>query len=202
MYDKCTWRYSQVVARTLDVEKRDALLRSVIGYLETHGVNDLSLAPLAEAIGTSKRMLLYYFGDKNGLLTQALDASRPNVSDFLHEVDSPERLTEASMSIWHALTRGRRHRAVPVLLQVLSLAGTDPDTFGTYARHAVEAMVIPLAQACESAGIPPREAPARATLLVSGLRGLAQDLVVTGDRERLDAAAKLLIAAAVHGGGK
>ena len=40
------------------------------------------------------------------------------------------------------------------------------------------------------------EAEARATLVVSGLRGLCQDLLVTDDRERVDAAAQMLIDAA------
>jgi hypothetical protein len=45
-------------------------------------------------------------------------------------------------------------------------------------------------------GFAPDEAEARATLVVSGLRGLCQDLLVTDDRERVDAAAERLIDAA------
>ena len=43
-------------------DKRAELLRQVVDQLAEHGIADLSLAPLAERLGTSKRMLIYYFG--------------------------------------------------------------------------------------------------------------------------------------------
>ncbi|MEY8017389.1 hypothetical protein [Mycobacterium servetii] len=46
------------MSRTPDPHKRQALLESVVEQLQERGVNDLSLAPLAEAIGMSKRKLL------------------------------------------------------------------------------------------------------------------------------------------------
>jgi hypothetical protein len=49
-------------------------------------------------------------------------------------------------------------------------------------------------------GVSTLGAASRATLVVSGLRGLCQDLLVTKDRDRVDAAARLLIEAAAHGG--
>ncbi|MGW2237890.1 hypothetical protein [Streptomyces sp. NPDC001759] len=49
----------------------------------------------------------------------------------------------------------------------------------------------------ESAGLP-RQARAAATLLVSGLRGLRQDRLVTHDIARTDAAARRLIRDAVE----
>jgi hypothetical protein len=51
-------------------------------------------------------------------------------------------------------------------------------------------MTQPIAAAFERAGFAPDEAEARATLVVSGLRGLCQDLLVTDDGERVDAAAE------------
>src|ERR1700733_10225890 len=85
-----TDRYSQGMARTPDPIKRAELLRGVVAYLETHGVNDMSLAPMAEALGTSKRMLLYYFGDRGELLAQALDASRPRVGEIFRDVSTED----------------------------------------------------------------------------------------------------------------
>ncbi|MEU0840276.1 hypothetical protein ABZ370_12520 [Streptomyces sp. NPDC005962] len=54
----------------------------------------------------------------------------------------------------------------------------------------------PIAAAFERTGFPPDEAEARATLVVSGLRGLCQDLLVTDDGERVEAAATRLLDAA------
>ena len=186
--------------RTSDPVKREALLAAVVEYLETHGVDDLSLAPMAEALGTSKRMLLYYFGDRRGLLEQALDAIRPKAGNIVRDVTTGEDLERAAMTLWRALTRGEQQRSVRMLLQVLSLATTDPDTYGEFAQTAIALMLDPITAAFRSAGFGPKDSAARATLMVSGLRGLCQDLLISGDRARVDAAARLLIGAAARQG--
>ena len=88
---------------------------------------------MAEAIGTSKRMLLYYFSDRGGCLAQALDASRPKVGEIFRGVSTEAEFRDAARSPWHGLTRGDQRRSVRMLLQVLSLATTDPDAYGHYA---------------------------------------------------------------------
>jgi hypothetical protein len=62
-----------------------------------------------------------------------------------------------------------------------------------YAEHATHAWIDPLAQALQEAGHAPEQASARATILVSGLRGVALDRYLTGDRQRTDDAAAILI---------
>ncbi len=194
---KCTDRYGQGVARTADPVKREELLNGVVSYLEQHGIGEMSLAPMAQALGTSKRMLLYYFGDRAELLAQALDASRPQLGEMFADVTGAEEFVDAASGLWRALTRGGERRNVRLLLQVLSLAITDPETYGEAARSAIEVMIAPIAGALSALGYPDDDARARATLVVSGLRGLCQDGLVTADRSRVDAAAELLIAAAV-----
>src|SRR5262245_38060821 len=87
---KCTDRYSQEVARTADPAKREELLKGVVGYLERHGIGEMSLAPMAQALGTSKRMLLYYFGDRAELLAQALEASRPQLGEMFARITTTD----------------------------------------------------------------------------------------------------------------
>ncbi|KHO19091.1 TetR family transcriptional regulator [Mycolicibacterium setense] len=185
------------MARTADPVKREELLKGVVGYLEQHGIGEMSLAPMAQALGTSKRMLLYYFGDRAELLAQALEASRPQLGEIFSAVTSADEFVDAARTLWRELTRGGERRNVRLLLQVLSLAVTDPETYGEAARSAVEVMIAPIAQALSAIGYSTDNACARATLVVSGLRGLCQDRLVTADRARVDAAAELLIAAVV-----
>ena len=47
--------------------RREELLDAAIDYVADEGFPDFSLRPLAEAIGTSHRMLLHHFGSKAGL---------------------------------------------------------------------------------------------------------------------------------------
>ncbi|MBU9765676.1 TetR/AcrR family transcriptional regulator [Mycobacterium sp. TNTM28] len=185
------------MARTADPGKREALLNDVVDYLEQHGIGEMSLAPMAQALGTSKRMLLYYFGDRAELLAQALEASRPQLGEMFAGVTSTDEFVAAARTLWRELTRGGERRNVRLLLQVLSLAITDPQTYGAAAQTSVEVMIDPIAATLTQLGYGVDDARARATLVVSGLRGLFQDSLVTEDRSRVDAAAALLIAAAV-----
>lgn len=52
--------------------RRDEVLERLADHLLAEGLAGASLRPLAAAAGTSDRMLLYYFTDKDELLAQAL----------------------------------------------------------------------------------------------------------------------------------
>jgi hypothetical protein len=78
---------------------------------------------------------------------------------------------------------------------VLALAITQPGRYGSHAVASVTDWVRPLVDVLCRRGVSETEAQARATALVSGLRGLALDFYVTGDHDRTTAAAELLIAA-------
>ena len=52
--------------------RRDELAEAATDYALEHGLIGLSLRPLAEALGTSDRMLLYHFEDKDDLVATIL----------------------------------------------------------------------------------------------------------------------------------
>src|ERR1043165_5394590 len=60
-------------------QRRRELVERSLDYLLDHGVADLSLRPLAAAVGTSARLLVYHFGSKEGLLMAAMDELRVRV---------------------------------------------------------------------------------------------------------------------------
>ncbi|MGY1709004.1 TetR/AcrR family transcriptional regulator [Geodermatophilus sp. SYSU D00758] len=53
--------------------QRAVFLEGAVRHVLQHGVATLSLRPLARALGTSDRMLLYYFGTREQLLVAVLD---------------------------------------------------------------------------------------------------------------------------------
>ena len=162
-------------------------------YAVRHGIAELSLRPLAAELGTSSRMLIHYFGTKENLIGQALAATRPDVPVLLER--SGRTPAEIASRLWRDLsTGGEQEPRVRLLLEVMALALTQPERYGPHAAAAVRAWVEPLADAMRDDGYD--RADARATALVSGLRGLALDRYLTGDRQRTDEAAALLIAAA------
>lgn len=182
------------MARPLDQDRRRQILEQTLAYAAEHGLADLSLRPLANALGTSDRMLLHYFGSKENLIGQALAAGRPDVPALLDE-DTPQPLADLARRLWLDMTNGgEQEPRVRLLLQVLALAITDPNTYTEYARGAIADWIDPLISSFRSNGMQAAEAQARATAIVSGLRGLALDSYVTGDRARTTAAAEVLIA--------
>ena len=187
------------MARPVDHGRREALLHQALPYLAEHGLAGMSLRPLAAALGTSDRMLIHYFGNKENLVGLVLAASRPDVSALLGP-PSPAAVERLAHLIWTDLAGGGpQEPRVRVLLEVMGLALAQPELYGTYAAAAVHAWVQPLADAIyQCHGVSRAEADARATVLVSGLRGLALDRYLTRDRARTQRAAALLIDSALH----
>ena len=51
---------------------RETLLPALAAHVLAHGLGGASLRPLAKAAGTSDRMLIYHFGNKETLITELL----------------------------------------------------------------------------------------------------------------------------------
>ncbi len=64
------------MGRPKDLDRRVELLNAVTEYVLEHGLADLSLRPLARAVGTSARILLYHFGSKETLIASVLREAR------------------------------------------------------------------------------------------------------------------------------
>jgi AcrR family transcriptional regulator len=58
---------------TVRDERRQAAIERMADHILSEGLGAATLRPLAAAAGTSDRMLLYYFTDKDELLTATLD---------------------------------------------------------------------------------------------------------------------------------
>ena len=90
-------------ARSPEAER---LLRAVAQYLLKHGLHASSMSKLAKDIGTNNRMLIYYFGSKEQLLSDATREaydSFPNMRDFLPWLVSDGDLLEKIRSGWRVL---------------------------------------------------------------------------------------------------
>ncbi len=63
--------------------KRQDIIEKVADYVLTYGLQNASLRSIAAAIGTSDRMLLYYFENKEALLTATLTLVMENLVNLL-----------------------------------------------------------------------------------------------------------------------
>lgn len=184
------------MSRPVDHERRAAFLDGALAYLSEHGLANLSLRPLAQALGTSDRMLVYYFGTKEALVAQTLDASHPDVAAYF-EAAKDQSSQELALSLWQLMIgEGPQQPRVKLMLEVMALAVTQAELYAASARAATLAWIEPVADAIMAREHSTRaDAEKRATILVSGFKGLALDYFVTGDHARVDGAARALIAA-------
>jgi AcrR family transcriptional regulator len=73
-------------------------------YVLEHGLIGLSLRPLAAALGTSDRMLLYRFGSKDSLVAEVLRTSNARAIEYLSRLPGSEDPQAAVHDLWAAVS--------------------------------------------------------------------------------------------------
>jgi len=184
------------VGRRSSSERKGSILAAAVDYVLAHGLADLSLRPLAAAIRTSPRMLLYHFGSKEGLIAEVLAAARARQRAALAQSAANSRLSPAELlaQFWRQLGSASAEAYVRLFFEVYGLALHQNGSFDGFAGSAVTEWIDFVEQGLARAGVAEDEARVEATLLVAGTRGLLLDLLATRDRARVDAAMERLVA--------
>lgn len=130
------------MGRAADLGKRADLLRRVREYVIHNGLADLSLRPLAKALGTSDRMLLYYFGTKDRLVAEALaqDEGRPvlflrRALDTAGAPADAAGMRRAVEELWRQFTPAERRAVLPVTFEVMTASVLNPSRYGPVMRN-------------------------------------------------------------------
>jgi AcrR family transcriptional regulator len=93
-----------------------------------HGLVGLSLRPLAAALGTSDRMLLYHFGSKDELLVSLLRDSNDRAVAELAELPASEGMRAAVHDLWTAMRSPTLRPCARLYVEAsaLGLLGREP----------------------------------------------------------------------------
>src|SRR5882757_9401418 len=114
------------------------LLERAYDYVLQHGLTSLSLRPLAQAIGSSPRVLLFLFGSKEGLVQALLARARAAELEFLSDMrpaGRPEDFAGVVRRVWQWLV-AKEHRAMLGLwLETYAHSVVEPE--GPYAQFAI-----------------------------------------------------------------
>src|SRR3954470_354875 len=171
--------------RPPDQNRRAATLDRATDYVLANGLAGLSLRPLATALGTSTRMLLYDFGSKEQLVAEVLAEARRREAALLAEWRRANTSDAATLhTIWHWIAADERVPFLRLFFEVYVDAMVHPERYAGGARAMVEDWLGVIA------GDWGADTPdsATATLMIAVVRGLLLDRLATGESVRTDAA--------------
>lgn len=166
------------------------LLEAAYEYVLEHGLTDMSLRPLATAIGSSPRVLLYLFESKEGLVRAILQRARRDELDKLASLSAaaPDQptggLAEATQETWAWLVDPDHRALLRLWVEVYARSLVDPDgPWSGFAQQTVHDWLGVLASHAHA-----ETDDADVTLLLAVLRGALLDLLATGDTKRTSTA--------------
>ena len=177
-----------------DSARRRTLLDAAYGYVLEHGLGTLSLRPLAAAIGSSPRVLLYLFGSKDGLVQAILARARADELAVLDRVRRTGGADGPGAALWSWLVAPEHRALLALWVEGYGRALVEPD--GPWAGFAMRTVHDWLAVLDEAGGGDAGGDAVDRTLLLAVLRGALLDLLATGDVARTTAAVERFLAVA------
>ncbi|HUA44820.1 MAG TPA: TetR/AcrR family transcriptional regulator [Solirubrobacteraceae bacterium] len=165
--------------------RHDELLERSYRYALEHGVADLSLRPLAAAVGSSPRVLLFLFGSKARLVQALLARAREDelaLLDRARIAGAGSRDPWAIVSeVWGWLAADEHRGLLKLWVEGYARSLIEPDgAWSGFAAATVADWLDVLGEIAPD--------PSIRTLILAVLRGAMLDLLATGDLERVNAA--------------
>ncbi|MEZ0350857.1 TetR/AcrR family transcriptional regulator [Mycobacterium sp. pR1184] len=171
------------MVRTPDLARRRQLLDALIDEFADGGIGDRSLRDIADAVGTSHRMLLHHFGSREDLLLAVVEEVEQRQMSLLSEL--PADAADGFTAMWADLRRPELRRLERLFFECYARAAQGEKPFARMVPGAVDGWLTAVDAAAKGTG---DSAMARLGLAVT--RGLLLDLVATNDDAGVDAAAQ------------
>jgi AcrR family transcriptional regulator len=179
--------------RTADEAHRADLLDRAVDYVCQRGLAELSLRPLAKALGTSPRVLLYYFGSKDAMVVEIVRRGRGRQRETMANLNLSAGLPARQVTriLWRHYSSPQWEPLMRLFFEVYALALQDRSRFPGFLESAVEDWLAALEPCSTLPGFGRDGARAYATVMIAAFRGFLLDLCATRDRARIDRAVEL-----------
>jgi AcrR family transcriptional regulator len=174
---------------------RQKLLQAVVDMAVAGGITGMSLRAIAEAAGTSHRMLIHHFGSREGLLVEVIRAVEEQQRALLRELSAGtgEASADQAYEYWRHLRSPELAPQERLFFEVYGQALQGRSWAAPLLDGIVEDWVGPISATLEAAGVSLPTARAVARLQVAVGRGLLLDVLATGDDEEVDAALRYFL---------
>lgn len=175
-----------------DSARRAELLAKLVDYSRRHGLADMSLRPLAAAVGSSPRVLLYFFSSKEQLVREVVAASRREQVGLVEAELAADAQGGAVVDrLWRWLTDPANAHVERLFFESYALSLRDaPGPWEGYGAASVQEW-LPHLRPVARRLLPGTDPEAGATLLLGLMRGLLLDRLATGDGRRTTAAMEI-----------
>src|ERR1700757_4401538 len=166
------------MARPPDIERRRDLLDGLMTEFAGRGIGDRPLREVAEAVGTSHRMLLHHFGSRDELLLAIVEEVERRQMALLP--DLPTAPAGGITAMWADVRRPELRAFERLFFECYARGAQGEQPYARMLPGAVDAWLAEVDGTVD---------PALARLGLAVIRGLLLDLVATDDDAGVDAAA-------------
>jgi AcrR family transcriptional regulator len=174
---------------------RQDLLDRVVGHLQTSGLGDQSLRQIAEAVGTSHRMLVYHFGSREGLLAAVVGEverrERAASERAMAGLDDPSLALER---IWAAVSAPDRANEERLFYELAGQALQGRPGTETLLESLITPWIEVGVEWSVAHGMSRADASVLTRMDLAMVRGLLMDLLATDDRRSVNAAFRRYVA--------
>ena len=179
------------MARTVDHQRREAIVRRAADHLLERGVVAVSLRDLATAVSVSPRMLVHHFGSREQLVARALGDARSRQREAFEARLAPQAgrpYADVLTDAWRWFATDEAQPYLRLFGQLHALAHAPGSPHAEFLRESVLDWLPTIEHGFAADGADPATARELATLTLAVVRGLLQDADAIGDQKRTSAA--------------
>ncbi len=155
--------------------RRQELAEGATDYVLEHGLIGLSLRPLAAALGTSDRMLLYHFSDKDDLVATVLRLTIDRSVAGIRALDPSPDVTRAVLDLWAVVSTPEQARCQRLYVEAAALGVLGTEPYAGVVAEANDEWLEALAHHLVASGLAPSLAPRASSLVEAAFMGLQLD---------------------------
>jgi AcrR family transcriptional regulator len=172
--------------------RKSDLLDAALRYLVEHGIANASLRPIAAALGTSPRILMFHFRSKEGLLQAVFAELHSRLQASLRamaSLDSDPALGPPLRRFWQWATSKDNFPYFRLLYEAQIVALQNPQEYGRYLRKTSSDW----RETALDLMSPSLKSTAMASLCIAVFDGLMLELMSCKDMKRVTEALDLFI---------
>ena len=165
------------------MSRREQLLDAVTDHVLAEGLIGLTLRPVAAALGTSDRMLIYHFGTRDALVSAVVDRASARSVAQIDALPAAPGVRAAVNALWAAYQTEPLSGCLDVYCQAASTGLIGREPYLTDARASNQRWSSALARYFLRSGAAPARVSRLVTLVDSALYGFHLDLTTDHPEE-------------------